>query len=233
MTHTASINTVPFREGLWHDKPEVEIPAFSKNGVCAGVSDQSDVLRNTMNCEQCNGQFIPRTGSGGRLQRFCSASCRQAFHADARQNLDAQRSQRSPTCNDGAENSDIPATESKATPAATAGVVGTVIRNGGGENFLIPEFDLRHVDQIGREMAGETDDKPQGVQFDWHLSRDSVVLPSQQAVAIYWNPDGDLVLRQEATWDRDDDDQIIIPIGSVGILIDRLCDMAGIPSAGK
>src|ERR1700731_4984301 len=32
-------------------------------------------------CEQCSKPFAPRAGSGGKPQRFCSAECRTAFHA--------------------------------------------------------------------------------------------------------------------------------------------------------
>ena len=42
-------------------------------------------------CEHCGGDFIPRTGSGGKPQRFCSPDCRTAFH-------ERQRSQHGPTC---------------------------------------------------------------------------------------------------------------------------------------
>lgn len=41
-------------------------------------------------CDRCGGRFAPRSGSGGRRQRFCSSACRSAFHA--------QRGQRGPTC---------------------------------------------------------------------------------------------------------------------------------------
>lgn len=44
------------------------------------------------NCEHCGTGFIPRSGSGGRPQRFCSPDCKSAFHA--------QRRQRAPTCSD-------------------------------------------------------------------------------------------------------------------------------------
>ena len=41
-------------------------------------------------CEQCGNPFEPRKGSGGKPQRFCSTDCRITSNA--------QRSQRSPTC---------------------------------------------------------------------------------------------------------------------------------------
>lgn len=57
------------------------------------VADEHETLPiiDTHNCEQCGGSFEPRAGSGGKPQRFCSKTCRAAFHANA--------SQRSPTCN--------------------------------------------------------------------------------------------------------------------------------------
>jgi MYM-type Zinc finger with FCS sequence motif len=42
-------------------------------------------------CEHCGQQFEPRSGSGGKPQRFCSTECRLAFHGKP------QRSQRTPT----------------------------------------------------------------------------------------------------------------------------------------
>lgn len=32
-------------------------------------------------CEHCQQPFTPRSGSGGKPQRFCSPTCRQSFHA--------------------------------------------------------------------------------------------------------------------------------------------------------
>jgi hypothetical protein len=43
-------------------------------------------------CDQCGKPFEPRTGNGGKPQRFCSSECRIAFHSEP------QRGQRSPTC---------------------------------------------------------------------------------------------------------------------------------------
>jgi hypothetical protein len=39
-------------------------------------------------CEHCGNAFSPRSGSGGRPQKFCSPECRLAFH---------QRDQHNPT----------------------------------------------------------------------------------------------------------------------------------------
>ena len=43
-------------------------------------------------CDQCGEPFEPRTGNGGKPQRFCNSECRIAFHNEP------QRGQRSPTC---------------------------------------------------------------------------------------------------------------------------------------
>jgi hypothetical protein len=31
-------------------------------------------------CSHCHEPFTPRSGSGGKLQRFCKEKCRRAFH---------------------------------------------------------------------------------------------------------------------------------------------------------
>jgi hypothetical protein len=33
-------------------------------------------------CDRCGKPFMPRTGSGGSVQRFCSADCRLSFHTE-------------------------------------------------------------------------------------------------------------------------------------------------------
>jgi len=43
----------------------------------------ADKLQSALLCEQCREPFKPR--KGGRPQRFCSETCRMAFHAEARE----------------------------------------------------------------------------------------------------------------------------------------------------
>jgi hypothetical protein len=58
-------------------------------------------------------------------------------------------------------------------------------------------------------------------------------LPPQDAIAVYSNDSGDLVIRQKADWPHSEDDTIIvIAAQNVMTFIDRLCDEAGIPSLG-
>jgi hypothetical protein len=67
-------------------------------------------------------------------------------------------------------------------------------------------------------------------EFDW--SDDNVVvLREQRLTAVYRNPHGDLVIRQERSWNEDEDPFLVIAANNVQTLIDKLCDLEGIPSA--
>jgi hypothetical protein len=57
-----------------------------------------------------------------------------------------------------------------------------------------------------------------------------VILPEQPATAVYFNPRGELVIRQKR-W-PDDDSFIYIAPDFVSEFIDKLCDIIGIPSVG-
>jgi hypothetical protein len=58
--------------------------------------------------------------------------------------------------------------------------------------------------------------------FDWSEFRGEEVVKSQQAVVAYENPDGDIVIRQEAApYDRDDS-WVVIPKKDVFQLIQKL-----------
>lgn len=47
-------------------------------------------------------------------------------------------------------------------------------------------------------------------EFDWYRTDDCIVLREQPATAIYVNNTGSLVIRQEKTWDRDEDTFIYV-----------------------
>jgi hypothetical protein len=68
--------------------------------------------------------------------------------------------------------------------------------------------------------------------FDW-FKDDSIVLEEQPAIAIYQNGRQHIVIRQRAMYEQEGDSFISIAPHNLMTLIDRLCDMAGIPSAGK
>lgn len=66
-------------------------------------------------------------------------------------------------------------------------------------------------------------------EFNWD-DGDSIVLTEQYATAIYFNPAGELVIRQRR-W-PDEDQFIFINRGFTDTFIDRLTDALGIPSFG-
>jgi hypothetical protein len=74
--------------------------------------------------------------------------------------------------------------------------------------------------------------KVKGTDFSW-TNEEAVVLREQRQTAIYWNPDGDLVLRQRADWDEENDPYLVISANNLQDFIDAICDMAGIGSAGR
>ena len=67
--------------------------------------------------------------------------------------------------------------------------------------------------------------------FDWYKDN-SIVLEEQPATAVYTNNRNAIVIRQRAPY-PDEDMFVFIGPHNLMTLIDRLCDMAGIPSAGK
>jgi hypothetical protein len=75
------------------------------------------------------------------------------------------------------------------------------------------------------------EDAPEGnSEFDWN-DTESVVLHEQPRTAVYWNTDGQLIIRQY-NW-PDDDSVILIASNSIDEFIDKLTDLCGVPSVGK
>src|SRR6516165_441096 len=66
-------------------------------------------------------------------------------------------------------------------------------------------------------------------QFDWK-DKEAVVFQQQSATAIYFNLDGDLVIRQR-NW-PDDDSYVVITPQCQREFLDRLCDAVGVSSFG-
>ena len=60
------------------------------------------------------------------------------------------------------------------------------------------------------------------LDFDWDDNADDIVQQSVERVAIFTNPNGDLVIRQERCWDQEDDTWIIIARGNVGAAIAKM-----------
>ena len=64
--------------------------------------------------------------------------------------------------------------------------------------------------------------------FAWGNTSDEVVFKSVQGVAVYSNPDGDIVIRQQASPLDDEDQVVIIPSDRVETLIFAIKSEAGI-----
>jgi hypothetical protein len=72
--------------------------------------------------------------------------------------------------------------------------------------------------------------EPEAKDFDWNAD-DSIILREQPETAIYYNPEGSLVIRQRG-W-PDEDVIIIIAEQSIDQFLDKLTDACGVPSVGK
>ena len=95
---------------------------------------------------------------------------------------------------------------------------------------LLPE--VCRLLSIPRSLNRQPTRQRRKPDFDWN-NDDSVVLHHQPAVAAYINHAGGLTIRQERSWDQDEDIIIAIAPENVGEFIDKLTDVIGIPSFGK
>jgi hypothetical protein len=57
--------------------------------------------------------------------------------------------------------------------------------------------------------------------FSWR-DTDAVVVRQQDAIAVYSNPDGDLVIRRHRAWDEDDDVWIVVAKTQIRTVIDAM-----------
>jgi hypothetical protein len=58
-------------------------------------------------------------------------------------------------------------------------------------------------------------------EFSWR-DTDSVVVRQQDAIAVYSNPDGDLVIRRRRSWDEEDDVWIVVAQTQIRTVIDAM-----------
>jgi hypothetical protein len=57
--------------------------------------------------------------------------------------------------------------------------------------------------------------------FSWR-DTDAVVVRQQDAIAIYSNPDGDLVIRRHRAWDEEDDVWIVVAQTQIRTVINAM-----------
>lgn len=172
-------------------------------------------LAPSCSCEHCGKPFEPRAGSGGKPQKYCSVDCRRA--------ADAQRDQRAPTRS--AENGTDDIREP--TPTERRSMLIEATKEFDAKMGTTAEQAVDNAVAAGRiSLAPPPADAD---EFSW-CDDESVVLPDQQAVAVYFNPAGELVIRQKQ-WPGDDQFIYIGPAFQ-NTFIDKLTDAMGIPSFG-
>lgn len=81
----------------------------------------------------------------------------------------------------------------------------------------------------GKISLASPPDDDDAARFNWN-DDESIVLEEQPRTAIYENPNGDIVIRQYA-W-PDDDDTVIVCRSNLMKFVDRLTEVAGVPSFG-
>lgn len=74
--------------------------------------------------------------------------------------------------------------------------------------------------------------EPSADAFDWSRD-DSIVVEEQPSIAIFLNSRNHVVIRQRGYSSEDEDEFVTIAPQNLMAVIDRLCDLAGIPSVGK
>jgi hypothetical protein len=57
--------------------------------------------------------------------------------------------------------------------------------------------------------------------FSWRET-DAMVVRQQDAIAVYSNPDGDLVIRRRQAWDEDEDVWIVVAQTQIRTVIDAM-----------
>jgi hypothetical protein len=72
---------------------------------------------------------------------------------------------------------------------------------------------------------------PKQYDFDW--SGEDVIIHEQPATAVYFNPQGALVIRQRASDYDYHDPFVYIGPDHIEAFLDKLCDVCGIPSVGR
>jgi hypothetical protein len=152
-------------------------------------------------CERCQKPFEPRaTGNGGSKQKFCSDTCRKQHHK---------------------------ATASKGDAGGDAGKFeGDAGRRDGDAGNLEPP-----AAKLPAEPSKPTV-KPAPVHndtfdFNWSQDGDAVVVPHQAAIAVYENPRGEIVIRQEGHYGPDEDHWIVVSRENLVALILRLQEISG------
>lgn len=60
------------------------------------------------------------------------------------------------------------------------------------------------------------------VDFDWSQAADDLLQPTTAAIAVYFNPRGEVVIRQQALEYGEEDSFVYLPFNKVRPLIEKL-----------
>jgi hypothetical protein len=92
------------------------------------------------------------------------------------------------------------------------------------------QLSLKDLESVDNVTASSPEPAGQEGEFDWS-DTECVVLPEQPETAVYWNPRGELAIRQRR-W-PDDDSIIYITRANIDTFLDRLTEICGVPTVGK
>jgi hypothetical protein len=70
----------------------------------------------------------------------------------------------------------------------------------------------------------ETQPEDPDAPFDWSADEEDVIIKSQPAIACYWNPRGEVVIRREGS-KYEDDHFVFVQVEHLDTLITRLKEM--------
>jgi hypothetical protein len=89
------------------------------------------------------------------------------------------------------------------------------------------------LEPLKGEFAMVAPDAGDAGGWDWINDAADIVCPEQQAVAVYTNTRGDVVIRQQQSWYDDADQFVVVRPEHLQALIDRLRVIVGIGGAGR
>ncbi|MCC6948849.1 MAG: hypothetical protein IT539_13860 [Bradyrhizobiaceae bacterium] len=172
-------------------------------------------------CQNCGEHFTPR--GSGKEQKFCKPACLRAYHdAPERRNARLGNVRGSGTLEtDSGEEIFDP------TPEATQQCA-LALAGAGATPEVVATFAGLAV-QAKEEACGAPTPRPSRTQkpdFDWSED-DSVVLKEQPATAVYINPKGCIVIRQEQGPMDDEDSFVFIAPENIERLIVELQHLDG------
>jgi hypothetical protein len=87
--------------------------------------------------------------------------------------------------------------------------------------------DMAKIDRIAAAEAAREQLGMNEEDFNWSAD-DSVILKEQRATAVYFNKSRELVIRQQAAWDQEEDSFVYIAEPFQQAFLDKLCDIMGI-----